>query len=269
MQPADAGGDVAAPRVCVATSECNETTVGGGQCVTTLDVTLVDPGGKPAAGIPVFACGTNLCTEPSPTDSAGHAHLAPCVTIASPALKVFDDPTWTPFAAGLLGSGPSFAIPRLTVAPLPVQGLRLANGANTSAGVTLNVSGTVTFDLEHTTASSQAFRAASVSPGWFAGTRLDPGTLGLVLAWALAPLNTTLSPPAKLVVPNTPAWPAGAQVDVFLDGTDTTTATPVAPWGAWGPIGSGHVSADGVSVSTDDGSGNGLPEVGLVGLRLH
>jgi hypothetical protein len=237
--------------------------------VTTLDVTLVDPGGKAIAGVPVFACGTNLCTEPTATDATGHAALAPCVTIANPALKVFDDPTWAPFAAGLLGPGPSFVIPKVTVAPLPAQGSLLANGSNASAGVTLAVPGAVKFDLEHAMASSQAFRAAAVTPAWFAGTALDPGPPGLQVAWALAPLNTTLSPPGKLTVPNTAAWPAGAQVDVFLDGTDTTTATPVAPWGAWGPIGSGHVSADGLSVSTDDGSGNGLPEVGLVGLRLH
>ena len=145
----------------------------------------------------------------------------------------------------------------------------LASGGNTSAGVTLLVPGTVRFDLEHTSASSQAFRAASVTPAWFAGTELDPAALGIQVAWGLAPLNTTLSPAGKLTVPNTDGWPAGAQVDVFLDGTDTTTDTPVAPWGTWGPIGSAHVSPDGLSVSTDDGAGNGLPEVGLVGLRMH
>jgi len=244
-------------------------TSGGGECVTTLDATLVDPGGQPVAGVPVFACGTNLCTEPSPTDAEGHAHLAPCVSIAHPALKVFDDPSWAPFAAGLLGAGPSFTIAKVTVAPLPAQGSPLTSGSNTSAGVTLLVTGAVKFDLEHTTAASQGFRAGQVTPAWFAGTALDPSALGIQLAWGLAPLNTTLAPAAKLTVPNTAMWPAGAQVDVFLDGTDTTTATPVAPWGAWGPIGSGHVSADGLTVSTDDGTGNGLPEVGLVGLRLH
>ncbi len=267
--PVDAGAEVVLPPACTGASSCSGMTSGGGECVTTLDATLVDPGGQPVAGVPVFACGTNLCTEPSPTDADGHAHLAPCVSIAHPALKVFDDPTWAPFAALLLGSGPSFTIAKVTVAPLPTQGSRLASGSNTSAGVTLLVTGAVKFDLEHTTAASRGFRAASVTPAWFAGTGLDPVALGIQVAWGMAPLNTTLSPAAKLSVANTAAWPAGAQVDVFLDGTDTTTATPVAPWGSWGPIGSGHVSADGLTVSTDDGAGNGLTEVGLVGLRLH
>ncbi len=265
----DSGADAAVPAACTATSACSGTTSGGGVCVTTLDATLVDPQGHPIAGVPVFACGTNLCTEPSPTGADGHAHLAPCVTIERPALKVFDDPTWAPFAAGLLGAGPAFTIATLTVAPLPAQGSLLASGTNASAGVTLVVTGAVKFDLEHTTAPSRAFRAARVTPAWFSGTGLDPAALVIEVAWSLAPLNAILAPAAKLTVPNAAMWPAGAQVDFFLDGTDATTATPFAPWGTWGAIGSGHVSADGLSVSTDDGSGNGLPEVGLVGLRLH
>jgi hypothetical protein len=265
----DAGADVPSPPACTATSACIGTTSGGGECVTTLDATLVDPAGNPVTGVPVFACGTNLCTEPSPTGSDGHVHLAPCVTIANPAIKVFDDPAWAPFAAGLQGPGPSFTVGKLTLAPLPAQGAVLATGSNTSVGVTLGVPGTVKFDLEHTAAATQGFRAASVTPAWFAGTRLDPAMLGIAVVWGLAPLNTTLSPPATLTVPNTAMWPASAQVDFFLDGTDTTTATPIAPWGTWGMIGSGHVSADGATVSTDGGAGNGLAEVGLVGMRLH
>jgi hypothetical protein len=103
--PVDAAVDAVAAPACAAASRCAGPISGGGECVTTLDATLVDPGGHPVAGVPVFACGTNLCTEPSPTGLEGHAHLAPCVTIENPALKVFDDPTWAPFAAGSSAPG--------------------------------------------------------------------------------------------------------------------------------------------------------------------
>ena len=241
----------------------------GRQCVTTVDATLVDPSGKPVAGVPVFTCGTNLCTEPHPTAADGHAQVTACIDIAKPALKVFDDPAWVPFAALLEGSGPSFTLAKVTLAALPAQGTPLAMGQNASAGVTLEVTGTVKFDIEHTTSATQGFRAVAVTPAWYAGTGLDVATLGIEVTWGLAPLNTKLVPAGTLTVPNTASWAAGAQVDVFLNGTDTTTATPPAPWGTWGPIGTAHVSADGKTVSTDPGAGNGLPEVAMVGLKLH
>ena len=266
--PADTGIGAEAAAACTPTSPC-ATASGGGQCVTTVDATLVDPSGKPVAGVPVFTCGTNLCTEPHPTAADGRARVTACIDIAKPALKVFDDPAWVPFAALLEGAGPSFTLAHVILAPLPAQGMPLARGHNSSAGVSLDVTGTVTFDFEHMSASSRGFRAAAVTPGWYANTGLDTAAQGIEVVWGLAPLNTKLAPAATLTVPNSAGWSAGAQVDVFLDGTDTTTATPPAPWGTWGPIGTAHVSADTRTVSTDPGTGNGLPEVAMVGLKLH
>lgn len=87
-------------------------------------------------------------------------------------------------------------------------------------------------------------------------------------AWALAPLNTTLVPAAQLELPNAPGWPAGAAVDVYLDGTDTTTPTPPAPWGTWGLLGTGAVSSDAASIVLTAAQG-GLPEIAMVGVKLH
>jgi hypothetical protein len=237
--------------------------------VTTVDVTLKDPAGKPVGGVPVFACGTNVCSEPVKTSASGLAQLEPCIHIADPAVKVFDDPTWVPFAALLEGGGPSFTVPAITLTPLPAQASPLATGHNASAGVSLDVPGTVSFDLEHTTEDSQGFRAAPVNVSSFIGTGLDPASADLLVIWGLGPLNATLTPAATLTVPNSEGWAAGAQVDVFLNGADTSTPSPFAPWGTWGPIGSAHVSADGKTIATDPGAGNGLPEVAMVGLRLH
>jgi len=266
--PSDTGIAAEAAPACTPTSSCDPAS-GGEQCVTTVDATLVDPSGKPVAGVPVFTCGTNLCTEPHPTAADGHARVAACLDFAAPALKIFDDPAWVPFATLLEGAGPSFTFAQVILAPLPAQGTPLAKGHNTSAGVSLDVTGTPSFDFEHMSAASRGFRAASVTPGWYANTGLDTAAQHIQIVWGLAPLNTKLSPAATLTVPNSAGWTAGAQVDVFLDGTDTTTATPPAPWGTWGPIGTAHVSADGTTISTDPGAGNGLPEVAMVGLKLH
>jgi hypothetical protein len=265
----DAGDDVAAegPASCTATSACAQTPTATQQCVTTVSTTLLDPTGAAAGGIPVFVCGTNLCSAPKKTAADGTVQLTLCLPLATPALKVFDDPAWGPFAAALQGAGPSFAVGSVTVTPLPSTGATMAAGtaSATSGGVTLSLAGTtVKFDVEHQSADSQMFRAATVNPA-----TLPPPLGGQVTAaWALAPLNTKLTPAAQLQLPNPSGWAAGAAVDVYLNGTDTTTKTPFAPWGAWGLIGTGAVSTDGQSIVLTTAQG-GLPEIAMVGVKLH
>jgi hypothetical protein len=216
------------------------------------------------AGIPAFVCGTNVCSSPVSTAGDGSVTLPLCLDIAQPALKVFDDPAWVPFATLLTGAGPTFDATVLLTA-LPGAASELAPGLDTSGQVTLQVPGTVTFDLEHATTASRGFRAALIGAGAFAGTGLGGMPLGASsVVWGLAPLNTKLSPAGKLTVPNMQpnVWPAGMMLHVALDGTDTTTATPPAPWGKWGDIGTAHVGADGKTISTDDGSG--IPELAPV-----
>ena len=270
-ESADAASDVAVEQgpssACAATGACAQAPTGAEACVTTVSATLVDPGGAPAAGVPVFVCGTNLCSAPVKTAVDGTVQLALCKPFASPAFKVFDDPAWSPLAAALTGPGPDFALGPVTLTPLPATGAALASGTSTvtSAGVSLSLSGaTVTFDFEHRSPDSQAFRAAPVNP-----STLPPPLGGQVTAaWALAPLNTRLSPPAGLALPNTSGWAPGTAVDVYLNGTDTTTKTPVAPFGAWGLLGTGAVSGDGQSIVLAAAQG-GLPEIAMVGVKLH
>jgi hypothetical protein len=232
-----------------------------------MDATLVDPTGSPVVGIPVFLCGTNLCTAPQSTRSDGSVEVAACLPFASPALKVFPDPQWVPFAALLRGGGPGYTLGDVTLTPLPPTGALFGSGtgALSSGGVTLTLGGTTAkFDVEHQTPDSQLFRAAAVPAGSL------PASLqgSVAAAWGLAPLNTTLSPPAQLQVPNTPGWAPGASTDFYLNGTDTTTTAPVAPWGGWGLIGTGTVSSDGASIVLTTAQG-GLPEIAMVGVALH
>lgn len=269
--PADGGasddGGESGPPACLATSTCAQAPAKGQECVTTMGATLVDPTGAPVAGLPVYLCGTNLCSEPVKTGSDGSVEVAACLPFASPAIKVFSDPAWGAFAALLHGPGPSFELSAVTLTPLPAQGATLASGTGivASGGVGLALAGTkVTFDVEHQTPDSQLFRAAAVELGAL------PATLRgrVVAAWALAPLNTTLSPPAQLQLPNAASLPAGSAVDVYLNGTDTTKPSPVAPWGDWGLLGTGAVSSDGASIVLTTAQG-GLPEIAMVGVASH
>jgi hypothetical protein len=260
----DAGAQPEAGETCTAaSSSCVQAPAPGQQCVTTMQATIVDPSGAPVAGLPVSVCGTNLCTVPAKTAADGTVTVAACLPFARPALEVFADPVWAPFAALLPGTGPAYSLGRVTVVPLPAAGAVLAAGTSASSGgVTLSLApGThVTFDVTHQDANAQKLRAVAVP-----AAQLPPTLAGAVsAAWGLAPLDTRLDPPAQLTVPNTPGWPAGAQVDFYLDGTDAASASPPAPWGAWGLVGTGAVSADGKSIALA-----GLPEIAMVGVKLH
>ncbi len=260
-------GGVDGPPACLAASPCVQAPLAGQECVTTLTATVYDGTGAPVAGLPVFVCGTNLCSLPSKTAADGTVEVDVCLPFAAPALKVFSDPQWGPFAALLPSGGPSYALGAVTVTALPASGATLASGTGTvtSGGVSLGLTAaTVTFDVEHATPDAQLFRAVAVPAASL------PATLqgGVTAAWALAPLNTKLAPAADLTLPNTQGWAAGAAVDVYLDGTDPSGNPPPAPWGAWGLLGTGAVSSDGASIVLTSAQG-GLREIAMVGVKLH
>jgi hypothetical protein len=91
---------------------------------------------------------------------------------------------------------------------------------------------------------------------------VDP-SLGFGIIVALTPEGTEVCPAAKLTVPNSPGWPAGSAVEIYLHGVDVAEAW--APYGGWAKVSDGIVSSDGASVTTVDGSG--LPELSVVGIR--
>jgi hypothetical protein len=223
----------------------------------------------PVPGLPVFVCGTNLCSLPHATAQDGTVTLSVCLPFASPALKVFSDPRWGAFAALLSGSGPSFAVGTVTLTALPAMGASLAPGAVAKAGpvaLALDASASVKFDVEHTTPDAQMFRSAAVPDGALPGSLASQA--GIAAAWALAPLNTVIAPPASITVPNPKGWPAGAAVDFYLDGTDTAQPVPAAPWGQWGLLGTGAVSSDAMAITLTAQQG-GLPEIAMIGVKLH
>ena len=259
--------DASSPPACLPTSACVGTARADQRCVTTLGATVVDPAGAPVAGLPVYVCGTDLCTEPSRTGADGSVEVQACLPIANPALKVFSDPQWAPFAALLDGSGPSFALGRGDGRPIachpafpfprdsPRAASRPAAWRRPALRPTRSPSTSFTRTPPRSRFAPSPFPRPSSQDRW-------PDPSPQRGRWR--PSTRSSSPPAQVTLPNAPGWPAGTLVDVFLDGTDAATLTPPAPWGTWGPIGSATVSADGQSIVVP-----ALSEIGMIGIRMH
>jgi hypothetical protein len=262
---ADAGADsaLACPSGCAGIVRPNAL------CVVSVDAQLVDATGAGAPGEALTVCGTNLCSLPVETDPRGFAHFSLCLNLVEPALKFLGGATHVSFAAAVTHATETF--PPITLVALPAQGspIPTGGGSATSGPVTLHfAAGSVTFDpTGPTDPSSREFRAASIAPG-MAPPGLDP-TVGVRAVWGLAPANAMLTPAATMTVPNPDAsWTPGTTVDFFANGAEASATAPL-PYGGWGHIGTGTVSADGKTITTDTGAGNGLPMLGIVAVAPH
>jgi hypothetical protein len=265
--PATGTGDAGA---CSATSECDtggKTPAAGTICVKTMDAKLLDISGKPLAGVTTTCCGRDVCIYGS-TDDAGATHIAVCKYMTDPAYKVLGRSQWISFAAPVPDQQVvTFAPFQLT--PLPAAGVAFPTGGAagdvTSGDVTLSIpaGAKLTFPIDITTPSDRQLRSAAIAMA-NAPPAVD-AALHLEVLYGLAPLDTEVAPPAKLTVPNSAGWAAGAAVELFVHGMDINDK--FAPYAGWKAAGTATVSADGKTVVTDDGAGNGLPVVTLIGLR--
>jgi hypothetical protein len=264
----DAPGDDGGPDLCATQHQCSGSPQNGQTCFAGLSTSLVDTGGTAVSGADVYVCGTDLCTSSVTSDAQGKVDIAQCLFMRNAAFKFPDDPKWAPFVTLLSGGGPEHTLPSVTVVPLPAQGVTMAQQAITSNNVTLSLTGvTFTFDIEHSTDDQKLYRAVEV-PIDKAPPGIDP-SLQLEVLWGLAPLNTTLRPSAQITFPNTKQWAAKAKVDLYLNGADGASLNPPAPWGTFAPMGTATVSIDGTKVVSDTGTGNGVPEIAMIGARLH
>jgi hypothetical protein len=265
---AAADGALDAAATCQDMQSCPPSTAAGELCVVSVQAQLVDGTGAAIAGQDLLVCGDNLCSLPGVTDSHGSTSIFLCEQMVVPALKFLGGSSYVSFAAAITEKDTSFA--PITLVPLPATGPTFPAGGGkvTSGSVSLDVAANaVTFDsTQADTPNLHVFLAAAVDltkppPGF-------PSSLGLKIVWGLAPVNATLTPSATLTIPNTLSWAAGSKVDFYMNGVEPI-AMPVVPYGAWGPVGTGTVSADGTTISTDTGAGNGIPILGMVGVRPH
>lgn len=232
-----------------------------------MTVSLVDLDLKPAAGVEVFVCGIDLCTNPKTTDASGNALLdATGLPMKQAAFKFGDSWQWGKFAAPLKKGQTNFTFANAIVPALPATGATLSPGTPaTSGGATLTVEaqGSVTFDeLIFETPEMQQFRAVRIPPG-----KEPPGvdaSLSLEILYAAGPISTVLCPAAKLSVPNDTSWAAGTAVELYVHGADGASQE-WTPYAGWTKVGDGAVSADGKTVETTKGSG--LPVIGAFGFR--
>ncbi len=262
--------DAAPPPSCDEVKACTSNPPANSTCLVSFDATLVDATAQPIANESIYICGKNICTSPIPSNAQGKIHASACLWFVGAAFKYLGRTKYASFATGLPDGQPAIVVPQIVLTPLPAQGVDLptAGGDVVSNLVTLTVApSSFSFDPgEPQTADLHQFRAVEV-PIASAPPLVDP-TLKLEVFWGLGPVNAALSPPGALKVPNSKKWAPNAIVEFFLNGVDLIDVAPPAPYGKWAPIGTGHVSADGKTVSTDTGPGNGLPMISMVGIRL-
>jgi hypothetical protein len=257
---------------CAMTMACDEgskPSAPNPECIVSFQGKLIDSMGSPIANETVYLCGTNLCTSPLKSDPMGiFAANEVCNWFLQPAVKYLGGTKYASFASATPSGQTKIIVPDTTLTALPAQGVTIPpSGTITSNNVSLVLgNGTVVkFDpSEPTDAESQKFRAVEI-PIAKAPPFMD-ASLKIETLWGLAPVNAALNPPAKLIVPNTKNWPMNTVVEFFLNGVDTFDLMPPAPYGKFGPIGTGKVTANGVE--TDTGAGNGLPMLGMVGIRV-
>ncbi len=248
--------------------ECEGPGFGGNEpdvAIGVLTASVVDQDGMPAANTSAQVCGTDVCFAET-TSAAGTVTVTVNDTLKAPAFKYGDGLGYAKIAIVLPAGDSDYQ--NVVTAKLPEIGTgdSLVPGASAkSGGITIDVpaGGTVEFDtLVYEDESTQTFRAAEIPLGAdFPG--VDPA-LGLDAVFGVAPLETVFCPAATVHIPNTPQYPAGADVEIFIQGLDVLQHW--APYGQWEKVSDGKVSADGSEIVTADGQG--FPLLSTFGVRL-
>lgn len=229
--------------------------------------TIQSTEGGPAGEIPAEVCGTNQCLVTTVNGSG----------VFNENYNQTDELLDTRF---LYGKGKHWVLmgadlPSMTDAnfgtidavPMPAfsAGVAFADGDVTQNGVTLTLEpcSDIKYPIDWSDPNEQVFRAVMFSPsdGNFPG--ID-SNLNFEVMVALAPMPTSICPAAKLTIPNEPSLAANAEVEFLLYGTRTFQHW--SEYGTWSVVSEGTVSADGNTITTNDGEG--IPDLGLYGVRL-
>lgn len=251
--------------------ECEGPGFGGNEVsvpMTSVEATILDLDSDPVAGVQTLLCGTDICLDPAVTGADGHVLIAAAQgqMMKLPALKYGDGLLYGRFAIPL--TEPVTVFPTVVTPLLPplAEGQTLAAGMTVTSGdVTLTIPAETEVEIDYLIydeVEKEGFRTATI-PDPSLISAVDP-TLGLEIAYAVAPVETTFCPAVMVTVPNTPGWAAGAEVEFFLHSVDV--AQHWAPYAGWAKMSDGQVSADGATISTSpDG---GMPVLSVFGIRL-
>jgi hypothetical protein len=234
----------------------------------TVTANLVRLDGAPAGDVLTQLCGIDACYAIDNTDAQGNVILdnMGAVPLDTPAFKIGD---------GLLYAKVAHELPEGTLDHLYPDTLALeltdtaqpfpAGGEFSGGGVTFRLAddGVAEVDaLFFPEPAQQTFRVVEVPPARIA--EVVDASVGIEALYGFGPVDTKLCPPAALTIPNTPGWPAGAEVEFVLHGTEV--GEEWAPYAGWGVVSTGTVTADGMNVETNEAEG--IPILGVLGVRL-
>ncbi len=230
--------------------------------------TILGIDGKPAAALLADVCGTNLCLS-GKTGADGQMMVAGGGKELSDVRLLYGNGIGYVKMGTPLPTLPDAKFGAIHTVALPpvAEGVALEAGKTVTSGVvSLELAAGTAINVDPTIykAGEDGFRAVMFAPtdGNFPAVSAAPYTIARLVG--LAPINTRFCPPAKLTVKNEDAWAPGAEVEVWLNGTETFDHW--APYGGWAIVAGATVSGDGATIVTNDGEG--LPELGVIGLRL-
>lgn len=226
---------------------------------------LVDASGA-AADAPVTVCSFDLCIA-GQTDAAGVTLVelhGMARSLRAPMLKLGDGISFAEFAYGLADQPEQDLGSRLAVRLPAGKGAPMAPGQKATHGgvtVAIQAGSDIRFDELIYSDADRGLKAVSIPVSQGAPTAAV--TPSIELAWALVPQGTTFCPAATVSVPNAAGWPPGTQVEFLVHGVDLEQN--FAPFGGWGVVSGGAVSADGSRIET--APGQGLPVLSTLGVR--
>ncbi|HVV82043.1 MAG TPA: hypothetical protein VHE35_03145 [Kofleriaceae bacterium] len=237
------GDDAATTDASVdAPTTCNGAGFGGGEAtvhVAGATGTIMDTG-VAVANQPVSITGIDLAIT-GQTNAAGAFSLAIEHDLKRPALVFGDGLAYPRLAVPIDQAQTSLTLNTLA---LPASGIPLRAGHPAMSGpVSLDIpaASTVSIDtLVYDTADKQQLRAV-----WLQAEEESlvlPAGMNFEVLIGLAPIDTTICPPATLTIPNGRGWPANAKVEVWALEDDVFQAW--GPFGGWGKVADGVVSAD-------------------------
>ncbi|MSP24754.1 MAG: hypothetical protein EXR75_06230 [Myxococcales bacterium] len=236
--------------------------------VGNVTATIFGIDGKPAPSLLADVCGTNLCLS-GKTDAGGQMSVMGGGKELSDVRLLYGNGMAYVKMGTPLSSLPDAAFGMIHTVLLPpvAEGVALEAGKVATSGevsVAIAVGAYIGIDATIYKPGEDGFRAVVFAPsdGTFPAVAAAPKEFARLVG--MAPINARFCPPAKLTVPNEDGWVAGAAVEVWLNGTETFDH--FAPFGGWAIVAGATVSADGASIVTNDGEG--LPELGVIGLRL-
>jgi hypothetical protein len=253
-------GNPAPPVVCTAPGYASDSAA---VTINEVDALLRDPSGKGVSDLPVQVCGTDQCFNYS-SGKGGKTVAQPRSKLTQAAFKYGDGFDFAELAVPL-STDPIQDLGTLIALPLPTIAEGAAfpkSGAVTNGDVTLTLAkGTETVhDILTYADTDLVFRTVQI-PVADSAAALDP-SFGFELGYALAPLGTTFCPAAQLSLPNSPQWPNGTEVEVFIQGL--IAEQEWAPYGTWVKVAEGSVSADGSRIETTSG---GIPILSSIAVR--